>query len=203
MLSGLHDSSKPKTNRLIPFLRMGTLKLINSPTFQPPLSPVGGSSTLVVEGYADADGTNAVEVRWQSVSPSYFRTLSIPIRHGRSFDETDREGGRRVAIVNETMARMYWAESDVVGKRFRSQSSEDSWVDIVGVAASTKVRTVSESEVALFYRPISQIRRRALHRCRARHDAREHDDRTYAAHASQSRHQSSGARRQHHVGSHR
>ena len=97
-----------------------------------------------------------VEVRWQSVSPTYFETLSIPILHGRSFDETDRDGGRRVVIVSETMARMYWAESDVVGKRFRFQAAQDSWVEIIGVAASTKVRTVSESEVALFYRPVSQ-----------------------------------------------
>ena len=125
-------------------------------TAPPPLTPFGGSSTLVIDGYADANGTDAVEVRWQSVSPNYFQTLSIPILHGRSFNETDREDGRRVAIVNETMARMYWAESDVVGKRFRFQSSEDSWVEIIGVAARTKVRTVGESQIALFYRPISQ-----------------------------------------------
>jgi hypothetical protein len=39
------------------------------------------------------------------VSPGYFDTLAIPIVRGRPFNEFDRAGSERVAIVSEAAAR--------------------------------------------------------------------------------------------------
>jgi predicted permease len=54
---------------------------------------------------------------------------------GRAFTDADRVGSLPVAIVNETMARTYWANGDAIGKRFRFYGPLDKnpWIQIVGV----------------------------------------------------------------------
>jgi len=39
------------------------------------------------------------------IGPDYFRTMEIPLRRGRSFDDRDTQSGERVVIVNEELAR--------------------------------------------------------------------------------------------------
>ncbi len=50
------------------------------------------------------------------VGPRYFKTLGVPLVEGREFDDRDRIGGPRVAIVNETLARHFWPEGRAVGQ---------------------------------------------------------------------------------------
>ncbi|MEE8585795.1 MAG: ABC transporter permease, partial [Acidobacteriota bacterium] len=123
---------------------------------RPPISGFGGSSTLILEGYQSPSGTGAVEVAWAYVGPSYFETLQIPILQGRGFTDADHEETVPVAVINETMARRYWGRLEVVGRRFRYQADEDSWVQIVGVARDTRVFNVIEDPRDLFYRPLEQ-----------------------------------------------
>ena len=57
------------------------------------------------------------EVRQNYVSPDYFQTLGMSIRHGRTF--TDQEAARNapVALINESMARHYFGEANPLGGR--------------------------------------------------------------------------------------
>ena len=115
-----------------------------------------GSSTMIVEGYVSPDGTGAVELPFGFVGAGYFETLRIPLLHGRSFTGEDRADSRRVVIVNETLAQRYWGTADVVGRRIRHQSAEDSWMEIVGVVGDTRVREVVEPARSVFYKPFDQ-----------------------------------------------
>ena len=45
--------------------------------------------------------------------------MGMKLARGRDFDEHDREGAARIAVVNETMARRLWPGEDAIGKRFR------------------------------------------------------------------------------------
>jgi predicted permease len=51
------------------------------------------------------------------VDRGYFDILRIPIVEGRSFVSEDRD--RRVVVINETMARRYWADGKAVGREIR------------------------------------------------------------------------------------
>jgi hypothetical protein len=51
---------------------------------------------------------------------------------------------RRVAIVNETMARQYWPDGAALGKLIYSGGFESKPYEIVGVARDHKVRSVGE-----------------------------------------------------------
>ena len=56
-------------------------------------------------------------VGFTMVSPAYFRTFGIPIVKGRSFNEQDVAGGMPVAIVNETFAKKYLPNVDLLTQR--------------------------------------------------------------------------------------
>jgi len=66
----------------------------------------------------------------------YFRTLQIPLRRGRTFDEHDTQTSQPVAIINDELARMYWPGQDPIGKRLRIDSSDAPWRVVVGVAGN-------------------------------------------------------------------
>ena len=78
--------------------------------------------------------------------------MQIPLRGGRDFTERDNESAPLVAIVNETMAKRYW-KGDPVGSRF---SVGDEVLQVIGVAADSKINNVSEEPRPFFYRPVLQ-----------------------------------------------
>ena len=123
-----------------------------------PVTNTGGSNTLEIEGYEPAagSGTGKAEVIYAYVDTAYFRTVGIPLLHGRLLDDTDREDTPRVAVVNEAFARKYWGVSDAVGRRYRHEGAPDSWVRVIGVVADAKVRAPHEAPTPLFYRPLTQ-----------------------------------------------
>ena len=73
-----------------------------------PVNTVGGSSTLVIDGYEPSSGTGSVEAPFSIVDETYFETLQIPLLHGRVFSDADQTGSERVAVINEEMARRYY-----------------------------------------------------------------------------------------------
>ncbi|HEX5437991.1 MAG TPA: ABC transporter permease [Gemmatimonadaceae bacterium] len=50
------------------------------------------------------------------VGDDYFRAMHIPLRRGRTFSAQDTPDAPATAVINETMARTYWANADPVGR---------------------------------------------------------------------------------------
>ena len=50
------------------------------------------------------------------VSSDYFHTMGIALRSGRSFTDHDNLEAPQVAIINESLARMYWPNQNPIGK---------------------------------------------------------------------------------------
>ena len=70
-------------------------------------------------------------VVWRAVTPGYFRALGIAIRQGREFTEQDRDRGRDVMIVSQSLARRLFHDGDPVGHFIGT-------AQIVGVAADVR-----------------------------------------------------------------
>jgi predicted permease len=100
------------------------------------------------------DPGDTVEVT--TVSPGYFRTLGVGIVEGRAFTEADRPDTPRVAIVNETLARMVWPGQSAIGKIFRTRGGAGPPIEIVGVSANHKVVTLSEAPTPFLQMPRTQ-----------------------------------------------
>ena len=109
------------------------------------------NNEVTVEGYAAAPAEDR-HVRMNTVGPDYFKQMQIPLRRGRDFSERDNESAPLVAIVNETMAKRYW-KGDPVGTRF---SAGEEVLEVIGVAADSKIYNVSEAPQPFFYRPVLQ-----------------------------------------------
>lgn len=92
------------------------------------------------------------------VSPGYFRTLGIALKGGRGFNERDRGDAPRVVIINESLARRFFAGQNPLGKRITvSAMSRLESREIIGVVTSVRPLTVdSEARPELFV-PLAQV----------------------------------------------
>jgi putative ABC transport system permease protein len=109
---------------------------------------VGG---LEIEGQSRVAGRSLVA----AVSPAFFDTLGIPLRAGRDFANSDRQGAPDVAIVNRAFGRLYCKESDCVGRRIAHWQRKGVWMVIVGMVADTRFSAEDSAEPEV-YRPIAQ-----------------------------------------------
>lgn len=66
------------------------------------------------------------------ISPQYFQTMGIPLLKGRIFDDRDRSEAPQVAIIDDAMARRFWADYDPLGKRVTSHGVSREIVGVVG-----------------------------------------------------------------------
>jgi putative ABC transport system permease protein len=80
-----------------------------------------------------------VSVAYSAISPAYFRTLKTPLLTGREFDDRDLPNARPVAIINETMARQYFAGENPIGRKIViNYLGQRVTREIVGVAGDVK-----------------------------------------------------------------
>lgn len=75
--------------------------------------------------------------------PETFDALGLRVLAGRAFTEADHEDAARVALVNRSLARRYFAEDDPVGHRFRRGDEEAEWT-IVGVVEDVRQWTLTQ-----------------------------------------------------------
>jgi predicted permease len=85
------------------------------------------------------------------ISPGYFRTLGIPIRAGRDFDERDSARVPHVVIVNETFAQQHFPGEDPVGRTLITGMAElpSQVVGVVADVRSTGLNTPPEPDYFL------------------------------------------------------
>jgi predicted permease len=115
-----------------------------------------GASTIAPEGYQFPPGKESVSVLSSMVDEHYFDTLGIAILKGRNFRVTDDTGAPPVAIVNQYLADHYWPNQDPLGKRLRLEEGDRPWIEIVGVARTSKYIFIAEPPSDFVYFPYRQ-----------------------------------------------
>jgi putative ABC transport system permease protein len=105
----------------------------------------------------------------QNVTPDFFRTLGIPLVQGRDFTSGDVAGAPPVAIINETMARMYWPSwkenaQNPIGHRIKlgAPRAPGNWMTIVGIVRDIPHRGVDSQPKPDWYWPQSQLPNRSM-----------------------------------------
>lgn len=131
-----------------------------------PMSYLVGGGSIFVEGRPDVGGQPPAYFM-NRVGQGYFDTMGISIVRGRAFDERDEPEtplGRRVAIVNESMAHLFWSGEDPIGKRLRVYQPDNPLLEVVGVARDSKYVLIFERPSPFVYLPIDrQSTLRAMH----------------------------------------
>jgi predicted permease len=121
-----------------------------------PVSYMLGRESVYIEGRPVPPGQKAPEMMFNSVDAPYFETLRVRVLLGRAFTDADSETSPRVAIVNETMVRLFWPAENPIGKRFSLTGDAGPFVEIVGVARDGKYRVLAEDPQPYLYVPLTQ-----------------------------------------------
>jgi ABC-type antimicrobial peptide transport system permease subunit len=56
-------------------------------------------------------------IEYQAATPGYFEVMGMALRLGRDFAATDDAGAAAVAVINEAAVRVYWPDTDPIGRR--------------------------------------------------------------------------------------
>jgi putative ABC transport system permease protein len=99
-----------------------------------PLDAGGGGGNVIVDGRPAAKGEEPF-ISFVGVTPHLQKTMGLALLKGRDF--TDAEGASRtaVSVINNTMAKKLWPDTDPVGGRFRLVDTEPAeWFTVIGVA---------------------------------------------------------------------
>jgi len=163
----LPDVAYPKNENIIAFFdqflpRLRALPGVESASTIVPL-PLSGSNmvtTFDVEERPLPEGQRqAAPVR--VIATDYFKTMGIPLRQGRVFDQTDRYESTSVVIVNERFASKYFPGQNVVGKRIMPGMARDDtgekMREIIGVVGNVKHLALKNDDSPEMYLPHTQI----------------------------------------------
>jgi macrolide transport system ATP-binding/permease protein len=113
----------------------------------------GSEMGVDVHGYQPAPN-EVVEAAYNRVGPRYFETMGIPIVAGRPLDATDVDGRRVAVVINETMARKYWAGQDAVGRTLDFGAGP---ATVVGIAKDGKYGQINEAPQNYMYVALAQV----------------------------------------------
>ncbi len=96
------------------------------------------------------DAADATLVNSNVVTPSYFKTLGIPLLAGRGFTDTGGWGAPPEAVVNSALAERLWPGDSAVGKRLYLFRSDEPMV-VVGVVRDAKYLSLMEERRPYLY----------------------------------------------------
>jgi len=116
------------------------------------------SHRFVIDGRPPVPAGAEPHVQTLSVMGDYFRVMQIPVRSGRGFTESDREGQSLVAVVNEAFVAKYFAHDNPIGARIDWAQPEGihHWMTIVGVVRDVKHFRLNEDQDPAVYAPFAQ-----------------------------------------------
>jgi len=141
---------------LLPKLRqIGGVSRVGA-TSHLPMYQFGWNGEVTVEGGNPwpADSAPLVEDRW--IGGDYFGAMGIAIVRGRAFDERDREGGPRVAIISQRAADKFWPGKDPIGRHVARGGNGSPSFEVVGVAHDVRSYGLQSQPSYELYVPITQ-----------------------------------------------
>jgi len=112
------------------------------------------SSNVTLAGYNDTP-----DVQKNSVGPGHFSNLGIPLLQGREFTVTDTATSTKVAIVNETLAKLYFPGAQAIGKLMKFGGGPGPLdTQIIGVVRDSHHSDINENVRPFIYIPYTQAR---------------------------------------------
>jgi predicted permease len=100
-------------------------------------------------------------VHSNGVGPDFAKTMGLRVLSGRDLSWQDLDSRRRVAVVNEAMARHFWGEGHAaIGRRFSFSNTPDPSLEyeIVGIVSDAKYSNVRGEFPRTAYLPYSANR---------------------------------------------
>jgi putative ABC transport system permease protein len=127
--------------------------------------PLGeGNSDAMIQLEGAAAGAELRRVWYSQVSPGYLPALQVPLRAGRGIEPADRDGARRVVLVNQAFVEAYLEGGPALGRRLRfGDGAEPDWLEIVGVAGDLRFFDLAQAQTPSLYLSAAQFPGRSFY----------------------------------------
>ena len=128
-------------------------------TFSVPLSGGSAQAGINPEGQP-TDASSQLRADLHIVGTGLFQTMRIPIRAGRDFNDRDRPGAPRVAIINEATAKAAFPGEEALGKRIgflRDSTGSMQWWEIVAVVGDVRSSGLRDAPRPALYIALPQV----------------------------------------------
>ncbi|HVV45538.1 MAG TPA: ABC transporter permease, partial [Bryobacteraceae bacterium] len=117
-----------------------------------PLSQRDRWRPVTIAGYLPATPEDSV-AHYDHVSDGYFETLGVPLIKGRLFTAQDTESAPRVAAINESAARKFFAGRDPIGQTVAFGKDQ---YRVVGIVRDTKHNSLRDPAAPFVFLPLRQ-----------------------------------------------
>lgn len=101
---------------------------------------------------------NGDQVFFNNVGNGFFSTMGIPLIEGRNFNAQDTPKSPQVAVINESMARRFFANGSPLGHRFSLGEAPEhpGEIEVIGVVRDAKYTGLDEGSLMAAYFPCTQ-----------------------------------------------
>jgi predicted permease len=120
-----------------------------------PLSSGGSNSNVFKEETTEFRGSTSVtSARYFSISPGYLDAAQTRLLAGRDFTWDDGPHSPKVAIINQTLARLLFGTAPAVGRKFRTGDTTPH--EVIGVVEDGKYVSLTEAPMAALFFSLPQ-----------------------------------------------
>jgi predicted permease len=122
---------------------------------------LGPDMPFNIAGKPPSDGPYNGDEQYRPVSAHYFQALGIPLRRGRLFDERDNSKGPWTLIINDAMAKKYWARENPIGATVTigkgiAPEMKDRPREVVGIVGDVHEAGLDQDSPPVMYVPVGQ-----------------------------------------------
>jgi putative ABC transport system permease protein len=159
----LSQARYPTVQSLIPFYEGVKLRLEHFPGVESvgmtsilPLSGRWASTDFTIVGRPPVTASEVPSAQYRVASPDYFRTMRIPLVAGRAFTEEDGPESQPVVLINQTLARRFWPNSNPLGVHLKLEgfTPRGGEAEIVGVVGNVKHLALDAEPTSDLYVPV-------------------------------------------------
>ena len=123
-----------------------------------PFASIGSATDFKIEGKPAPAPGEEPDTDVRVTDENYFRTMSIPVLSGRTFTEQEAAEERHVAVINEALARKYFAGENPVGKRIIvNMKLPPVPTEIIGIVGDAKYGKLEGETRAMVYWPHPEL----------------------------------------------
>jgi predicted permease len=119
--------------------------------------PMDGGNNVnpfYVDGVDPPGGGSVPTRRHKWVGEGFFETMQIPVLAGRTISWAEIHERAPVAIVSESLAKIYWGSPEAaLGGRVAARPEPERWHEVVGVVADVRDDALSQNPPAMVYWP--------------------------------------------------
>lgn len=124
----------------------------------PPFSGIGSATDFTIVGEPAPPPGESHGTGVRVIEPEYFRTMSIPLVQGRTFDDREYAQQSNVVVINKALADKYFPGRNPLGQKIVIDMKDTNLPDtIIGVVGDVHELSLASSPEPLSYWPYPEL----------------------------------------------